>query len=75
MSGHEIDVVSDFNFLGSLITNRGGRENKVKRRLTLSKVAMNVLSRIWRDRGLSAQTKLRIVNAQVFPVAIDAAET
>ena len=75
MNGQDIEVVREFNFLGSLITDTGGSESEIKKRLTLGKAAMNALSRIWKDRGLSVQTKLRIVNALVFPVATYAAET
>ena len=70
----QIEVVRNFNFLGSLVSDQGSSDSEIRRRLTLGRVAMNNLTCVWKDRGLSIQTKLKIVKALVFPVATYAAE-
>ena len=70
-----IDCVDTFNFLGSLIHKEGGSSIEIKRRLAMARTSANTLSTIWKDRGISKATKIRIMNALVFPVATYGAET
>ena len=45
------------------------------RRITLGKVAMQGLDKIWKDNHVSFQTKTRIVNAMIFQVILYGCET
>jgi len=47
----------------------------VTRRLAVGRAAMSGLQRVWKDRGLSVNTKARLVKALVFPVETYECET
>jgi hypothetical protein len=70
LDGEEIEVVKDFSLLGSLIDRDGGCKREVKRRMALSKQAMVGLQKIWKDKNITLRTKMRLVKAMVFPVAL-----
>ena len=75
INGNEVESVSKFNFLGSLITKEGGCSQEIRHRLAMARSAMTNLSKIWDDRGITRTTKVRFVQALVFPVALYAFET
>src|SRR6218665_1069352 len=68
-------MVEDFSCLGALVECEGGCEKEIRRRITLGKVAMQGLERIWKDKHVSLQTKTRIVNAMIFPVILCGCKT
>ena len=70
-----IEVVSHFIFLGSLITKDGFCEKEIRRRLAMGRSAMGGLKKIWKDRGITLRTKIRIVKALVFPIVLYGAES
>lgn len=69
------DVVSHFNYLGSIICNNGECANEIKRRLSMARAATSKLTKIWKDRRITKRTKLRLVEALIFPIATYASET
>ena len=75
IDGNEVESVSKFNFLGSLITKEGGCSQEIRHRLNMASSAMTNLSKIWADRGITKITKFRLVQALVFPIALYASET
>ena len=68
----EIDgeTVSDFIFLGSKITADGDCSHEIKRRLLLGRKVMTDLESILKSRDLYLPTKVRLVKAVFFPVAM-----
>jgi len=68
MDGNRIEVVNSFNFLGSTIERTGGCTKEIRRRIGLGKAAMMNLSKIWKDKGISASTKVMLVRALIFPI-------
>ncbi|KAF7253533.1 SPARC-related modular calcium-binding protein 2 [Varanus komodoensis] len=62
-------------FLGSKITADGDCSQEIKRRLLLGRKAMANLDSILKSRDITLPTKLRIVKAMVFPVAMYGCET
>ena len=66
----EIDgeTVSDFIFGGSKITADGDCSHEVKKRLLLGRKVMTNLDSIFKSRDITLPTKVRLVNAMVFPV-------
>jgi len=75
IDGEEIDVVSSFQFLGSVITDNGECKEEIRRRLILGRTAMAELDKIWKDRNITRKTKVNLVKALVFPVAMYGCET
>ena len=75
VDGTEVEQVTQFNFLGSLITTSGGCAVEIRRRLAMAKSAMVGLNKIWADRGITKATKTRLVSALIFPIATYGCET
>ncbi|KAF7251688.1 Craniofacial development protein 2 [Varanus komodoensis] len=69
IDGEEMEVVTDFIFLGSKITADGDCSQEIKRCLLLGRKAMANLDSILKSRDITLPTKVRIVKAMVFPVA------
>ena len=70
IEGGDMEAVTDFTFLGSMITVDGDSSPKIKRRLLLGRKAMTNLESILKSRDLTLPTKVRIVKAMVFPVVM-----
>ena len=73
----EIDgeTVSDFIFLGSIITTDGDCSHEIKRRLLLGRKVMTNLDSIFKSRDITLSTKVRLVKAMVFPVVMFGCES
>ena len=57
VDGTEVEHVTQFNFLGSLITTSSGCSTELRRRMAMTKSAMVGLNKIWTDRGITKATK------------------
>ncbi|KAK9393396.1 Reverse transcriptase domain-containing protein [Crotalus adamanteus] len=75
IDGEEMEVVTDFIFLGSKITSDGDCSQEIKRRLLLGRKAMANLGSILKSGDITLPTKVRIVQAMVFPVAMYGCES
>ena len=65
-----VETVADFIFLGSKITADGDCSHEIKRRLLLGRKVMTNLDSILKSRDITLPTKVCLVKAMVFPVAI-----
>ena len=70
IDGETVEIVSDLIFLGSKITADGDCSYEIKRRLLLGRKVMTNLDSIFKSRGNTLQTKVRLVKAMVFPVVM-----
>ena len=61
VDGKDIEVVTKFVFLGALITKDGLCEKEVRRTIAMGKAAMGGLTSIWKDRGVTMETKVKLV--------------
>ena len=68
IDGETMETVTDFIFLGSKITADGDCSYEFKRRLLLGRKVMTNLDSIFKSRDITLPTKVRLVNAMVFPV-------
>ncbi|KAF7251836.1 LINE-1 retrotransposable element ORF2 protein [Varanus komodoensis] len=75
IDGEEMEVVTDFIFLGSKITTDRDCSQEIKRCLLLGRKAMANLDSIVKSRDITLPTKVRIVKAMVFPVAMYGCES
>ncbi|KAF7254641.1 putative uncharacterized transposon-derived protein F52C9.6 [Varanus komodoensis] len=75
IDGEEMEVVTDFIFLGSKITADGDCSQEIKRRLLLGRKVMANLDSILKSRDITLPTKVRTVKAMVFPVAMHGCES
>ena len=75
IDGVTVKTVSDFIFLGSKITADGDCSHKIKRCLLLGRKVMTNLDSIFKNRDVTLPTKVRLVEAMVFPVVMYGCES
>ena len=68
IDGETVETVADFTFFGSKITTDGDCSHEIKRRLLLGRKVMTNLDSILKSRDITLSTKVRLVQAIVFPV-------
>ena len=75
IDGETVETASDFIFGGSKITADGDCSHEIKRRLLLARKVMTNLDRIFKSRYITLPTKVCLVKAMVFPVAMYGCES
>ena len=75
IDGETMETVRDFIFLGSKITADGDCSHENKRRLLLGSKAMTDIDSILKSRDITLPTKVHLIKAIVFPVAIYGGES
>ena len=70
-----VETVSDFIFGGSKITADGDCSHEIKRCLLLGRKIMSNLDSIFKSRDITLSTKVHLVKAMVFPVAMYGCES
>ena len=75
IDGETMETVRGFFFLGSKITADGDCSHDTNRHLLLGRKAMTKLDSILKSRHITLPTKVRLVKAMLFPVAIYEHET
>ena len=70
IDGETIETVTDFIFLDSRITADGDCSHEIKRHLLLGRIVMTNLNSILKRRDITLPTKVRLVEAMVFPVVV-----
>ena len=75
IDGETVETVAKFIFLGSKITVDGDCSHEIKRRLLLGRKVMTNLESILKSRDITLPTKVRLVKAMVFPVAVNGCES
>ena len=70
-----MEIVTDFIFLGSKITADGDCSREIKRRLLLGRKVMTNLDSILKSRDITLPTKVRLVEAMIFPVVMYGCES
>ena len=66
--GENLEVVTDFLFLGSKVTVDGDCSHEIRRRLLLGRKAMPNLGSVLESRDITLLTKVHVVKAMVFSV-------
>ena len=75
IEGENVEVVTDFLFLGSKITTDRDCSHKSRRRLLLGEKVMTYLDNVLKSRDSTLPTKVHIVRAMVFPVVMYCCES
>ena len=70
-----IETVTDSISLGSKITADGDRSHEIKKRLLLGRKAMTNLDSIVKSRDITLPTKVCLVKAVIFPIAMYGCES
>ena len=69
------ETVPDFIFFSSKITADGDSSHEIKRHFLLRRKAMTILDSILKSRDITLPTKVRLVEAMVFPVVMFGCES
>ena len=75
IDGEAVETVSDFIFWGFKITADGDCNHEVKRHLLLRRKVMTNLDSILKSRDITLSTKVRLVQAMVFPLVMYGCES
>ena len=75
IDGEIMETVTDFTFLHSKVTADGDCSHEIKRHLLLGRKIMTNLDSILKSRDITLSTKVCLVKAMVFPVAVYGCES
>ena len=75
IDGETMETGTDFIFLGSKSTADGDCSHEIKRCLLLGRKAMSNLDNVLESRDITLPTKVHLVKAVVFPVAMCGCES
>ena len=74
VNGEQLEMVTDFKYLGSIKTNTADCTKDINSRIGIAKRKMIELNNIWKDRTLSNVLKLKILKSLIFTVITYGAE-
>jgi hypothetical protein len=75
LKGNNLDEVSSFTYLGSVINQQGGTDEDVKSRIGKARAAFTTLKNIWKSQQISTKTKIRLFNSNVKSVLLYGSES
>ena len=75
IDGETVEALADFIVLGSEITADGDSNHEIKRRLLLGRNVIINLDSIFKSRDITLSTKVRLVEAMIFPVVMYGCES
>ena len=75
IDGETMEIVTDFIFWGSKITEDGDYSHEIKRHLLLGRKVMTNLDSMLKSRDVTLPTKVLLVKAMVFPVVMNGCES
>ena len=75
IDGETVETMSDFILGGSKITADSDCSHEIKRCLLLGRKVMTNLDSIFKSRDITLLTKVRLVEAMVFPVVMYGCES
>ena len=70
-----METVTDFVFLGSIITADGDCSHEIKRQLIFIRKTVTNLDSILKTRDITLLTKVHLIKAMVFPVVMNGCES
>ena len=69
-----LDQVNRFKCLGVTFTPSNDSTSEIKSRLLLASTALGKLQKVWSDKDITLSTKLRLLNALVYPILLYGSE-
>ena len=72
--GHDVERVETFTYLGAQIHSSCSSEQEIRRRIGMTRTAMQSLDHhLWRSR-ITVETKLRLYNVYILPITLYGSE-
>ena len=75
LHGEAIERVSEFTYLGSIISETGGTDEDITTRIRKAQSAFSMLMPVWKEKCIRLQTKLSIFNTKVKSTLLYGSET
>ena len=75
IDGETMETMTEFIFLGFKITADDDCSHKIKRHLLLGRKAMTNIDNVLKSRDITLLTKVCLVKAMVFPIAMYGCES
>ena len=75
VGNNQLEVVSEFTYLGSIVDDKGGTGADIKARIGKARIAFSSLNKVWKDRNISRKTKIKLFNSNVKSVLLYGSET
>jgi len=75
VDGQDVENVTEFVYLGSLMTYDGSCSKDIRLRITKGKAVVNAMGTIWKSKNITDELKLKVLRTCVFSVALHACET
>ena len=70
LQGDSVEQVNEFKFLGAYKTNNGDCTKEIKRRIGMAREKAGKLNKIWKDRNINKDLKVRIMKALVWSIVL-----
>lgn len=68
VKGDELEIVKDFNLLGSMVTSEATSSPEIRRTIAMAKSTMKLLNKVFKWKKVSKGTKIRLIHSLVFSV-------
>ena len=70
VGNHTIEKVNDFKYLGAYISDNARCEKEIKTRLAMALASMVKYNKIWRNKKITVNTKVRLLKAVITSIAL-----
>ena len=71
----KVEQVENYTYLGAIISEDGESRTEIRTRLAIARTSLVKLNNIWSNRGISSNTKKRLLKALIWPIATYGCET
>ena len=75
LNGEAVERVSEFTYLGSVISETGGTDEDIAARIRKAQSTFSMLMPVWKEKSIRLRTKLRIFNTNVKTALLYGSET
>ena len=73
INNENIEVVNEFQYLGTIITQNGNIHREIKRRCAMALQKLKKMKKLW--QGTSKTTRIKLLRSCIFPIATYGSET
>ena len=74
VNGQELETVTSFKYLGSVITDEGSK-SEILSRIEQTTAALTRLKPVWIDKSISLSSMIRLMHSLVTPIFLYACES
>ena len=75
VNNEKVEQVENYTYLGANISEDGESRTEIRTRLAIARTSLVKLNNIWSNRGISSNTKKRLLKALIWPIATYGCET